>query len=345
MTQNTTALLPLRPLEADFIPTLEKVLAQKNAIAGIAEAVASRPLKDIYFVGCGGSFSSSVHAHALLCRHSKTLQAWNLNAAEFMALPPARLGASSLVILSSHSGATPETAQAADFAKSYGAYVVSLSQELNTPLANTADTALVYHSPRTVTPGKQLLLLQLVIELLERVDNLDVSAWRDALPALPAALQQYLDKQEAVGDAIAKSIAQGGDIYVTAAGANYGAAYTLSYCYLMEMQWRNATPVLAGDFCHGPFEMILPGAHLVVFHADDDSRAMTQRAIDFARRYTENVHVFDAAGFTLPGAAPEVKARFAAIALGLMGTRLADHLEHHTGHSLDDRRYMYKVEY
>ena len=154
MTQNTTVSLPLRPLEADFIPTLEKVLGQKNAIAGIAEAAASRPLKDIYFVGCGGSFSSSVHAHALLCRHSKKLQAWNLNAAEFMAQPPARLGASSLVILSSHSGATPETAQAALFAKSYDAYVGSLSQELNTPRANTADTALVYYSPRTVTPGK-----------------------------------------------------------------------------------------------------------------------------------------------------------------------------------------------
>lgn len=48
MTQNTTVSLPLRPLEADFIPTLEKVLGQKNAIAGIAEAAASRPLKDIY---------------------------------------------------------------------------------------------------------------------------------------------------------------------------------------------------------------------------------------------------------------------------------------------------------
>ena len=195
MTQNTTVSLPLRPLEADFIPTLEKVLGQKNAIAGIAEAAASRPLKDIYFVGCGGSFSSSVHAHALLCRHSKKLQAWNLNAAEFMAQPPARLGASSLVILSSHSGATPETAQAALFAKSYDAYVVSLSQELNTPLANTADTALVYYSPRTVTPGKQLLLLQLVIELLEHVDNLDVSAWRDALPALRRCNSTSINKK------------------------------------------------------------------------------------------------------------------------------------------------------
>lgn len=341
----SAASLPLRPLEADFIPTLEKVLTQKEAINAIVDAALSRSLHDIYFVGCGGSFSSSVHAHALLGRYSKKLQAWNLNAAEFMAVPPARLGASSLVILSSHSGATPETARAADFAKSYGAYVVSLSQALNTPLANTADTALIYYSPRTVTPGKQLLLLQLVIELLERVDNLDMSAWRAALPLLPEALLRYLQDQEETCDTIASAIARGGDIYVTAAGANYGAAYTLSYCYLMEMQWRNATPILAGDFCHGPFEMLVPNAHLVVFHADDESRAMTQRVCDFARRYTGNLHLFDAAAFSLSDVNPEVKARFAALALGLMGTRLADHLEHHTGHSLDDRRYMYKVEY
>jgi len=29
----------------------------------------------------------------------------------------------------------------------------------------------------------------------------------------------------------------------------------------------------------------------------------------------------------------------------VLGTRLADHVEAATGHSLDERRYMYKVEY
>ena len=44
-----------------------------------------------------------------------------LNAAEFMARNPARLGPTSAVILCSHSGTTPETVEAARFARSKGA--------------------------------------------------------------------------------------------------------------------------------------------------------------------------------------------------------------------------------
>ena len=45
-------------------------------------------------------------------------------------------------------------------------------------------------------------------------------------------------------------------IYVLGSGPLEGAAQTLAMCYLQEMQKLNATAISAGEFLHGPFEVI-----------------------------------------------------------------------------------------
>lgn len=337
---------PLRPVETDFTPTLCGVLAKQNQIHEVAKQAVAAGVTEVFFVGVGGSYSSSVHASTLLETRSRVLNVRNLNAAEFMVLTPARLGPKALVIASSHSGGTPETLAAAKFAKQAGAMVVGVARDDDNPLARVADHALSYNSERTVTSAKQILLAQLALSLLEETgETLDFEAIRTAFGALPMALRQAIDASDTRLADIAVSIAAPRPVYVVASGSNFGAAFTLSLCYLMEMQWMNASNIAAGDYLHGPFEMLTDDASLIVFQGEDASRPMTERVIRFAKRYGKHVHVIDSKDLALDGVDPALRGEIAAIAVGVLGSRLADHMEATTGHNLDDRRYMYKVEY
>jgi fructoselysine 6-phosphate deglycase len=344
--QPTLRSLPLRPIEPDFVPTLEAALGKADLAARIARESVAAGVTDVVFVGCGGSFSSSVHAAALLESRSRRLNVRNINAAEFTALPPARLGPSMLVIASSHSGGTPETVEAATVARERGARVVAVSRDDDNPLANTGHYSLSYGSERTVTSSKQILLAQVVSALLKETGDGAASAGLDgALAALPQALHSVLDQADPDLARIARSLSGERPTYVVAAGPNFGSAFTLSLCYLMEMQWMNASNIDAGDYLHGPFEMLTDTASLIVFQGEDSTRPLTERIVRFADRHGRHVFVLDSKTFDLAGVPQEARGDVSAIVLGVLGTRLADHMEAATGHSLDDRRYMYKVEY
>ena len=85
--------------------------------ADLAAAKARPALTEIYFVACGGSYSIKMPVQYAVDRHGRSIAGHALNAGEFVARNPARLGASSVVILCSDSGTTPETVEAARFAR------------------------------------------------------------------------------------------------------------------------------------------------------------------------------------------------------------------------------------
>jgi fructoselysine 6-phosphate deglycase len=338
--------LTLRPVEADFVPTLQGVIDRVELIRAIASEAVEAGLTEVIFVGCGGSFSSSIHAASLLEARSQKFNVRNTNAAEFSVSPPARLGPKALVIASSHSGGTPETVEAAKFAREAGARVVAVSRDDDNPLAHTGHYSLSYHSERTVTSSKQILLAQLAQALLEASG--EPGSYEDARKAyqvLPHALRAVLTAADPELEAIARGLQGDRPIYVVAAGPNFGAAFTLSLCYFMEMQWLNASNIGAGDYLHGPFEMLTENASLVVFQGEDATRPLTERVIRFAKTHGKHVFVLDSKTFELSGVPDSLRGEVSGILLGVLCSRLAEHMEATTGHSLDERRYMYKVEY
>ena len=106
----------------------DKPFPTEAQIAAALAAAKARPeLTEIYFVACGGSYALMLPNQYAVDRHAKTIAGHALNAAEFLARNPARLGPSSAVILSSHSGTTPETVEAARFARSKGALTIAFA--------------------------------------------------------------------------------------------------------------------------------------------------------------------------------------------------------------------------
>src|SRR5579875_1349952 len=134
-------------------------------------------------------------------------------------------------------------------------------------------------------------------------------------------------------------------VYVLGAGPSEDVARCLAMCYLQEMQWRHAAAFNAGEFFHGAFEMITERMPVLLFMGEDETRPVAQRASRFLDRYTRRAFRVDSAELELPGVPAACRAEIGPIVLGALSYRLAQHYEAITGHSLENRRYMFKVDY
>ncbi|GAA5050155.1 fructoselysine-6-P-deglycase FrlB-like protein [Thermocatellispora tengchongensis] len=341
-----TEKLPLRPVDPRIGEVIGGAVNQRGVAEKVAAAAAGRGVTDVFFLGCGGSWASSVPAHVTLSAHASGLISHNLNAAEFLAAPSPRLSERSLVVASSHSGNTPETVAAARLAKEAGAYVVSVATDADNALGELGDVTLTYGSERTITSAKHVLLGQLAQELL-RLDGaaLDFEAVRRGYEALPDVLARVTEEHEETAARIAREIGEADMTYVVGGGASYGLAFLMSVCYLTEMQWKKSAYVSTGDFFHGAFEMVVDDAPVILFRGEDASRAMADRVWAFLPRFTSRAYALDSAAFELPGVPAAARGEVSAPVLATLTTRLADHYESVTGHSLDERRYMHKMAY
>jgi fructoselysine 6-phosphate deglycase len=345
-TQPGTTTLPLRAVADDFLPTLEHALSQRDAArAFVAEAVADG-VDDVLFVGCGGSWASSVHAAHTLQRLGQGLTARNVRSTEVIDGFPAKVGPRTLVVASAHSGATKETIAAAGLLKASGARLVTLAHPEGSALGALADLELTYRSDHTITSPKQTLLAHLTWSLLERTGSIDdaAAAWA-TYDALPVALRTALDESDDHLARIAADMADTPFLFVLAAGPNIGASYLLSMCYLMEMQWRYSASFQAGEFFHGAFEMLHSDAGIIHLVGEDATRPVSERAVRFSEQVSPHSRTLDTAALSLPGVASQMRGEITPVALGVLCSRLAEHFESVTGHSLDERRYMGRMAY
>lgn len=342
----TKLLKPLRPIEADLVPTLEGALSQRGLTQQIASDVHGRDITRILFVGMGGSWASSVPVTLQLQLSRLPVPTFNLNAAEFNALYVEGVGVHDLVIAASHSGGTPETVLAAQTAQERGALVVSLAIGSDNALSAAARHSLTYGSDRSITSAKYVLLTELAYSLLEAAGvSDDIEAGRAALDGVAKATLAATEAYEEQLAEIAAVYGFADNVFVLASGNLTGLAYLLSVCYLVEMQWKKSTHFTTGDFFHGPFELAQNSQPYILFSGQDSTRAHAERAISFLDTYNANYRVLDVAQFELPGIADASRALIQHIPMASITMRLADHFESVTGHDLDERRYMHRVAY
>lgn len=107
----------------------------------------------------------------------------------------------------------------------------------------------------------------------------------------------------------------------------------------------NSAAINAGDFFHGPLEMVLEDTTVVTLVAEDASRALGERVIRFTENYTKNSAAVDTAKFSLPGIPAAARPDLSVVALMSAERRVLDHVAARRGHDTSQRRYMYKVAY
>ena len=138
---------------------------------------------------------------------------------------------------------------------------------------------------------------------------------------------RFLDNPKALG-------------YVIGAGLTYGVAYNFTYCNLMEMLWIDASLIHAGDFRHGPLEIVSPDKNFIFFLGEEPSRKVVERACKFASQFTKNIAILDIADEIVDQ--PDFSPFYDHVATNTLTYHLARRRER----SLEIRRYYGgKVEY
>ena len=104
----------------------------KKIIAEIIENKKEKGgVKNIYFVGCGGSLGALYPAKTFMEREAQVLRSAWINSNEFVHSTPKDFGENSIICLACHKGNTPETIQAAKLGKEKAKLVKQVCLESN----------------------------------------------------------------------------------------------------------------------------------------------------------------------------------------------------------------------
>lgn len=326
-----------------------EVLSQLDRVM---EAFKQREIDRVFYVACGGSSALMYPSKYFLDREASTITAEVYSSNEFIHRNPRTLGEKSLVILCSHKGKTPETTEAAKFAKSKGALTVSMMFVETAPLADESDFTINYSwVPAGGTdPHPEIMnyaiLYRLAMGLLsikegnKKYEKL-LTSLENLHTVFDKAEKQYLQR--------AKSYAQENKdekiIYTMASGSNYGMAYSFAICILIEMQWIHSHAIHAGEFFHGPFEILDKDVPFILLKGLDETRPLEERAETFLQQYGEKLLILDAKDLDLSGIDEDVKGYIAPLVLNFVLRLHAVALAEARNHPLETRRYMFKVPY
>ena len=243
-----------------------------------------------------------------------------------------------------------EAVEALRWAKSRGAYVVGITRTPQTPFHTEPDFTFMFYReedyghPYVTAAPVTLLVTYAVLEVLD--GNKDFAHVRENLTRLDKvfdrARQVYVKEK---GPEFVERIKDAPMVYTVGGGLHFTCAYVLATCYLLEMQWINASPVDAAEFFHGPLEIVDKDSHFVVFRSASEYRPLEDRVLSFLDRFTRGTFVIDAEDFGLDEIDDDFRTLASFIAcddlIGQMVALLADA----RFHPIDTRRYYLKMDY
>lgn len=329
--------LPLKPIDAELSEKLKHTIDQRAELRDALKPIVSAGLSNVVFIGAGGSLIASYAAHYLLEREA-LFPVFKIQSDEFNTMLPKRFGKGTVAFLASHTGTTKETVAAAKNAKALGATVFAVTK---------ADSALASEVDHVFLGESDLFYLIAAYALMELTSVqrnwADVDAF---LENYPTAAVHACEQNEPAAEAIALALMDAPETMVLGSGPSAGWAYGLAMCYLQEMQWKSASSFNSGEFFQGAFEMIDDNSAVINIIGEDASRPMALRAQKFLKTYaTKNTHEVDVAKLELPGIPKPMRADASPLLVALLMGRIAKHYEAVRGHDLEQRRYMFKVEY
>ena len=133
--------------------------------------------------------------------------------------------------------------------------------------------------------------------------------------------------------------------YVLASGPNYGVAYSMCCCHFMEMQWKHGVCLHTGEYFHGPFETTDKDLPMVLLMSEGRTRVLDERCLTFLKKYAEKYIIIDFKELNAGRIAPEIAEFFNPVVMIPVERYYVAQMAEVRGHSMDDRRYMWKVEY
>ena len=306
-------------------------------------------IQDVFLTACGGSLVDLYPGYYFINAESETMHAHWLTAKEMVVSPSKFLKKGALVILCSHGGNTPETVNAAKFAKERGAAIITMTHNPESVCAQEDMNPIVYDwSDETDEKERpQGLVMRILNELLkvQETGYKKYDAILDGLEKADGIVRAAVKKVQNRTWLFAEKYAQEPFLYIMGSGASYSQAYGFSICSLQEMQWMDCCYLHSGEYFHGPFECTDKDHLYILLMGTGKARAMDERALTFLEKYGEKYEVIDAEELGINAIDESVNEYFCPMLFYAMSVAYGTGLHDKRRHPLDMRRYMGVVEY
>ncbi|RCX18113.1 fructoselysine-6-phosphate deglycase [Fontibacillus phaseoli] len=332
--------------EDNFRKVTKGAVGLRGQIEEIGEKLTARGYKNLFLIGSGGSIAI-MYPFEYMIKTTSTLPVYAEIAAEFVLYDHKQFGPDSLVILSSLSGTTKETVEAAKFCKDKGATTIGLVGELGTPLADLTDYTLVNYSENdTASDSIYLQLYLLIFKLLAaRGEFPEYARFADELEAMPEVLLDVKRATEGPAEAFVNKYKDETYHMLIGSGSVWGETYSYAMCVLEEMQWIRTKSVHAAEFFHGTLELVERDTSMILMTGEDESRPLMERVERFARKYTDKLSIFDTKEYELKGISDQFRKYLSPLIIASLFERVSVQLEAQRNHPLSTRRYYRTVEY
>ncbi len=326
--------------EQKQIDSVRGALALRAQIESIIDAAWADGIRNICWLGIGGTWASSLQA----CCHMKErseLEIFAANAAEYCATGDRRIGQGTLIIISSVTGTTSEIVQAVSKAQAAGAFVFGFIDKEDSVLASAVDVCISYKA------NEQLKFFMAANRIMWHEGVMpeydEMYAQFDA--ALPEALAEAEKAADSFGREFAERHKDDTIHYFVGAGALYGATYSYAMCYWEEMHWIRTKSIHSAEFFHGMLEIVDEDTPVTVFVGEDSQRSLSERVARFLPKVCQNYTVIDTKDYALPGIDEAYRPAVCHLVMHAVTNRIDAHLEALSGHDMQIRRYYRKLDY
>ena len=305
-------------------------------------------LKGVYFVACGGSLAAIYPAKYLIEAEAKNISTKIYNSNEFVYVTPTSLDERCIVICCSLK-ATNETVEAVKVANSTGAITIAMTGNTDTGMAKSGQYVAIYsngyeqiHSRSNQSQG-----LRIGFEILQQFEGYEkYDAAIKAFNAIDEIIADSKKNMLSTAQKFAQDFKDDEVFHVLGCGPLYGTAYSMVHCHLMEMQCRHATLIHSGEYFHGPFELTDKKLAMVLLMSTGRSRFLDERVLKFMKTYAQHYIVIDAKDTSIEEKIdPAVAEFFNSVVIVPIERFFVAEMAEVRGHSMDYRRYMWKVEY
>jgi fructoselysine-6-phosphate deglycase len=315
--------------EATFVAQVSSAVALRPQIEALIDSLQERGFDKLFLIGAGGTYAAML-PYEHLAKKQSTLPVSAVIAAELLLTGDATMTERSIAIFTSVTGTTDDSIRALEYVQQRGVFTIGFTGQPVSPIALNVDVALI-SEPKTWPFDMQMLLLMTrLLSVRGEFDSYEKFA--NEFENIASVLVEVAAQADPIASAFAESHVDTDYYFLVGAGNVWGLTYLYSMCILEEMQWLRTTRVHSAEFFHGSLELIEKDTSLILFQGEDETRPLTERVENFARRVSDDVSVFDSKSYTLRGISDEFRGLLSPLVLV-------------RNHSLDLRRYYRVMEY
>ena len=236
---------------ADF---LEAVDAK---IAPVLEYIKENQVERVCFIGCGSSSAAGSTAKYLADKYT-TLTVNAYTGWEFVDSMPVYGDRKTLAVFISQSGTTEEIVEGLRKARNQGFMTVGVCNEReDNPLGMEADYVVDYHA-EAMWECQLVALYTLIARMaLERGESTEImEKILSDMKRLPEVLGHHIENFEAKAMEMTKPLRNLKGFYTVSASSMVPLAYKEGVITGMEFLWSHGAVIKAGEFRHGPLEIV-----------------------------------------------------------------------------------------